>query len=141
MRRLGLAVVVLASGAGLSGQMAAASFDSYDSVDDLLDYLNSAEGREATGLKHAARDEQFTNRLTVVFEEGASLDARNRVLQDVGREFLAILFRRPGISTVTIIEKDAKGRILNRSVTHVAGLPGSRADSQPSPAAPMGAGD
>jgi hypothetical protein len=121
--------------------MADAAFSSYDTVEDLLEHLNSPESREATRLKHAERDEQFTNRLNVVFEDSASLDDRNRVLQDVGREFLAILFKSPGISTVTVVEKDAKGNVLNRSVTNVAGFPGSQPPAQPAPNAPMGGGD
>jgi hypothetical protein len=102
---------------------------SYDSVEDLLEFLNSPAGKQETRLREASRDEEFTNRLNVVFEDAASPDQRIQVMRDIGGHFLAILFRSPGISTVTIVEKDAAGTILNRSVTNLIGAPGA----QPSP--------
>ena len=64
---------------------------SSDSVEEWLAFLNSPEGRQERQLQEARQDEQFTNRLNVVFETDASPDRRSRVLREVGSQFLAIL--------------------------------------------------
>ena len=114
---------------------------SYDSVADLLEFLNSPEGKHETHLQEARQDGQFTNRLNVVFEPKASPDQRSRVLREVGSKFLAVLFEHPGIPTVTVVEKDTAGTILNQAVTSLMGPPGTQPQPQQTNAAPMSAGD
>ena len=110
----------LALGLSLAAGGAAEAMSS-DSVEEWPAFLNSPEGRQERQLQEARRDEQFTSRLNVVFETDASPDRRSRVLREVGSQFLAILFGHPGISTVTVVEQDAAGHILNRAVTSLVG--------------------
>ncbi len=114
---------------------------SYDSVEELLKFLNSPEGKQQMQLQEARQDEQFTNRLNMVFEKDASPDRRSRVLREVGKEFLAVLFEHPGIPTVTVVEKDTTGNILNQAVTSLMGPAGTQPQPQQTTAALMGAGD
>ena len=95
-------------------------------VERYVDALSSPQSRQMLGLQDVRRPEGIVNRLDVVFDEKIPPEARANTLQEIGREFLRVIFERELISTVTIVERDKAGRILNRAVVQVGarlGLP------------------
>ncbi len=86
--------------------------------------LSSAESRRDLGLQDVRRPTGVVNRLEIVFEEHVPPERRAATLQEIGREFLRVLFEREQISTVTIVERDGAGRIVNRAVVQVGAVLG-----------------
>jgi hypothetical protein len=97
-----------------------------DDVERYIEALSSAESKRALGLKDVRRPGEIVNRLDVIFEEAVTSARRRATLQEIGQEFLRVLFERERIPTVTIVERDATGKIINRAVVRVGarlGLP------------------
>jgi hypothetical protein len=95
----------------------------HDALEQFLASLNSPEAQQELGLAEVSRPERFANHLNVVFHEDVPAERRAQALQKIGRQFLAILFEQTGISTVTILERDPSGAILNRAIVNLSGLP------------------
>ena len=89
--------------------------------EELLASLNRSETRQALGVRDVRRPDGVANRLDVIFEDGVSPDARSRVLQQIGRDFLLALFQWQGIPTVTVVERNAAGTIVDRVVVNLVG--------------------
>ena len=88
-------------------------------VERFVTALSSAERRQELGLKSVRRPSGIVNRLDVVFEDHVHADERTATLQQIGREFLRVIFEREGISTVTMLERDDMGRIVNQTVVRM----------------------
>ena len=119
--RLAVASVLLAA-------WSAAAYAAMGSVEveRFVTTLSSTERRQELGLKSVRRPSGIVNRLDVVFEDGVHADERTATLQQIGREFLRVIFEREGISTVTMLERDDMGRIVNQAVVRMGarlGLP------------------
>ena len=125
-------IVTAAVAVGLvAGMGLAAAMDG--SSDDYVASLNADEVKQELGLKEVRKPEDVANRLEVVFQDGIDPDQRAKVLQKIGNDFLMRLFENPGITTVTIVERDGSGAILNQAVVNLTGPPttptmGSSAD-------------
>ena len=98
---------------------------------ELLQFLNSPEGQQEFGLKEVQRPSDVSNRLDVVFQERVSPDQRTRALREIGQQFLMIVFEFPGIRTVSVVERDASGAILNRAVVNLERPSATAGESQP----------
>ena len=119
---------------------ASAAWTSYDNVEDLLKCLNSPQGLQELGLKEVRRPADVSNRLDVVFQDGVSSDQRHYALHKIGQQFLMILFEFPGIPTVSVVERNASGVIVNRATVTLAGAPGGESQAHSS-SAPMRGSD
>jgi hypothetical protein len=86
--------------------------------------LSSAESKLALGLKELRRPAGIVNRLDVVFESHVSPERRATTLQEIGREFLRVLFEREMIPTVTVVERDGAGHTVNRAVVRIGAMLG-----------------
>ena len=102
--------------------------------EEFLASLQRHEIRKTMGIKEVRRPEDVANRLDVIFENGVSPDARSHVLQQIGRDFLRALFQWQGIPTVTVVERNAAGTIVDRVVVNVVGT----STGFPGPVVPVG---
>lgn len=103
-----------------------------DDVEEFVASLNSPQVRQETGLREARHPEEIVNRLEVVFQEDVPREQRARVMRTIGSKFLTVLFERRRIPTVTIIERDASGAILDRAVVNF-GVPILMLEDLPTP--------
>ena len=83
--------------------------------------LNSKPVRQELGLRKVQQPNGSVNQLDVVFRDGVSSDQRMQVLKRIGNDFMMLLAENPGMTTVTIVERDRKGAELNRAVVRIAG--------------------
>ena len=123
--------------AGSASFSLAASAEAWSGeVEKFVASLNTPHTQQEMGLKEVRRPEDVANRLDVVFQDGVPAERRSEVLQHIGQKFLMHLFETPGITTVTVVERDARGFALNRAVVSLGGLgsvPDPRTDDPPAP--------
>lgn len=93
----------------------------FDEVDSYVASLNSPEVKDPLGLKEARRSERIANRLEVIFEDHASPQQRSQILQQIGHEFLRVLFLRQFIPVAIVVERNASGQIVGSVIVKVSG--------------------
>lgn len=105
-----------------------------DDVEDYVAFLGSPEGKKELGLEGIHRPGNIVNRLDVVFRGEVPMAQRHENLRKIGREFLMRLFKRRGIFTASIIERDSSGSVRNRAVVNFGGTPRMPSDRPSRPA-------
>ena len=116
--------------------VASAAYGWSDEVKKFVASLNTLQAQQGMGLKEVRRPEDVTNRLDVVFQDGVPTERHSEVIQQIGQKFLMHLFDTPGITTVTVVERDTRDFVLNRAVVSLGGLgsvPDPRTDDPPPP--------
>lgn len=124
----------------LVGGTVFASTDSFD-IDAFLAELNGETRQQELGVSQASRPPGVVNRLDVVFQEDTPPDKRQRVLSDIGQEFLRLLFEEAQITTVTVREQNAQGETLGQVIINLGGLPQNAPPMHPASSMPASGSD
>lgn len=87
-----------------------------DKLTQYVASLNQPKTRSEFGVARVRLPERAANTLEVQFDRDVSPLQRAEFLHKIGGEFLVKVFQEHGITTATVLEVDASGHVVDRSV-------------------------